>query len=450
MFTPYMRNLLAAAVAALIITGCNSDNPVGVSPPEQVTTAAVRTFAPMERSLNPGTDDWEPTVATDPAAPYVYVVTTRYGSPACAKKCPDPALVIAVSNDGGATFSPDRYLCVCRGMPGQNDPQVAVARDGTVYAAWLNDFVPGVVFSRSTDHGRTWTAPKPLMGKLDFSDKPILAISPSGMDVYVAFNASDSYIVSSHDHGTTFSAPVRTNADDRYWFADGGYVAPDGTVTFTEASYTQTSTGPVFIHTIRSDDGGGSWKSTRIDAVAEQPDCTSAGCPPDFYGPSVGLGGTGSNRLVMTYNGAVNPKEPQRIFVRRSSDGGRTWSARTDLSLAPASANGAFPAAVGGGHGDVRVWYMDDRAGPGQWNVWFRRSDDDGRTWSAETRLSNAAGGAPYKSAAGFAHPYGDYGGIAITSAGATFAAWGEGISFAGPGGTWMSRLTTASVEVAP
>ena len=445
-----MRYPLAVATAALIISGCSVDNPVGVSAPEQVTVASARASAPTERLFNPGTDDWEPTVGTDPAAPYVYVVTTRYGSPACPKKCPDPALVIRVSNDGGATFGPDRYLCVCRGGPAQNDPQVSVARDGTVYAAWLNDFVPGVVFSRSTDHGRTWSAPMALMGALDFSDKPILAISPSGKDVYVAFNASDSYIVSSHDHGRTFGAPVRTNADNRYWFADGGYVAPDGTVTFTEASYTQTSTGPVFIHTIQSEDGGRSWTATQIDAVAEQPDCTSEGCPLEFLGPSVGLGGSGSNRLVMTYNGAVNPKEPQRIFVRRSSDGGRSWSARTELSRAPTSANGAFPAAVGGDDGDFRVWYMDDRAGPGQWNVWFRQSDDDGRTWSAETRLSDAAGGAPYKSAAGFGHPYGDYGGIAITSAGATFATWGEGTSYTGPGGTWMSRLATAADAVAP
>lgn len=446
-----MRHLLIVAAATFAITGCNADNPVAVSAPEVVTAASVVAPDPTARLFNAGTNDWEPTVAADPAAPYVYVVTTRYGSPACAKHCPDPALVIAVSHDGGATFGRQRYLCICRGIPSQNDPEVAVARDGTVYAAWLNDFVPGVVFARSRDHGRTWTAPKPVMANLEFSDKPILVISPSGRDVYIAFNASDSYVVTSHDRGDTFSAPVRTNRDGRYWFADGGYVAPDGVVTFTEASYTQTSTGKVFIHTVRSEDGGHSWQSKRIDAVAEQPDCTSAGCPIDFYGPSVAVGGTGSNRLVMTYNGAVNPKEPQRIFSRRSVDGGRTWSARTVLSLAPASANGAFPAAVGDAHGDFRVWYMDDRAGRGRWNVWFRQSIDGGATWSAESRLSNAVSGAPYQSTAGFAHPYGDYGGIAVTNAGVTIAAWGEGASYDGPGGTWLGRLVTSpSDNVAP
>jgi hypothetical protein len=423
---------------------CSGDDPIGVpaTASSGATPAAAAVVRPVERLFSPGTDDWEPTVATDPAGPYVYLVTTRYGgTPACAHHCPDPALILTVSSDGGATFGPESYLCACRGIPAQNDPQIAVARDGTVFAAWLNDFVPGVVFSRSSDHGRTWTRPKAVMGKLEFSDKPILVISPSGRDVYIAFNASDSYMVASHDRGDHFSAPVRTNDDDRYYFADAGYVAPNGVVTFSEASYTQTSTGPVFIHTMRSTDGGRGWQTSLVDVVAEQPDCTSAGCPSDFLGPSVGLGATGSSNLVLVYNGAVLPKQPQRVFVRRSTDGGVTWSSRAELSGAPGSANGAFPAVVGVDGGDFRVWYMDDRNGPNAWNVWYRRSEDGGRTWLPETRLSNAASGAPYKTPAGFAHPYGDYGGIAVTSLGVTVAIWGEGTSFAGPGGTWSSRV---------
>ena len=32
------------------------------------------------RLVNALTDDWEPAVATDPSAPYVYLLTTRYGT----------------------------------------------------------------------------------------------------------------------------------------------------------------------------------------------------------------------------------------------------------------------------------------------------------------------------------------------------------------------------------
>jgi hypothetical protein len=102
--------------------------------------------------------------------------------------------------------------------------------------------------------------------------------------------------------------------------------------------------------------------------------------------------------------------------------------------------NAAFPALAGTGRGDFRLWYMDDANGPAGWNTWFRRSRDGGRTWSPAVRISDAVAGAPYVSAAGFAQPYGDYGEIAVLEGGATFAAWGEGPSYYGPGGVWYNR----------
>jgi hypothetical protein len=55
-------------------------------------------------------------------------------------------------------------------------------------------------------------------------------------------------------------------------------------------------------------------------------------------------------------------------------------------------------------------------------------------------RISDATSGAPYKTTAGFAEIYGDYGEIAITSAGKIIATWGEGASHTGPGGVWVNR----------
>ena len=74
------------------------------------------------------------------------------------------------------------------------------------------------------------------------------------------------------------------------------------------------------------------------------------------------------------------------------------------------------------------------------WNTWYRRSSDGGATWSAPVRISDATSGAPYKTAAGYAEVYGDYGEMAITNTGKTIATWGEGISYTGPGGVWVNR----------
>ena len=54
--------------------------------------------------------------------------------------------------------------------------------------------------------------------------------------------------------------------------------------------------------------------------------------------------------------------------------------------------------------------------------------------------ISDVTAGAAYKHADGFDEVYGDYGEIAITSAGKTIATWGEGLSYAGPGGVWFNR----------
>jgi hypothetical protein len=383
-------------------------------------------------------DDWEPAVAADPVHPYVYILTTRYGGQKACSACPDPALVLRVSKNGGQRFGPDQFLCVCPGVTGQNDPQIEVATDGTVYAAWLNDYVPGVVFSKSSDHGNSWTPPLTLKtAAIAFGDKPALAISPTGREVYVAWNSSDSYISVSHDFGASFGPPIKTNTDSRYWFAYAGAVAPNGTVTFSETNYTQASLGPVRVDAIRSTDGGQHWRTVLIDTVAQQPPCVSAGCPIDFYGPSDPMAMDATGGLVVMYQGASVPSGPQRVYVRSSSNGGLTWSKRTDIDGGPLGTNAAFGGAAGTSQGDVRLWYQDDRNGAAGWNTWFRSSTDGGLTWSPEARLSNRSTGAPYKTAAGYAQPYGDYGEVAITNTGATIAVWGEGTSYAGPGGTW-------------
>ena len=50
-------------------------------------------------------------------------------------------------------------------------------------------------------------------------------------------------------------------------------------------------------------------------------------------------------------------------------------------------------------------------------------------------RISDATSGAGYVTPNGYLGVYGDYGEVAITSDGNSFAAWGEGFSYTGPGG---------------
>jgi hypothetical protein len=373
----------------------------------------------------------------------VYQLTTRYDGPAPCARCTGPWIVFQRSSDGGATWEADQYLTIAR--KNHNDPQIEVAIDGTIYVAWLNAWNPGVQFIKSSDHGDTWSTRIGFTGKgkkPGWSDKPILAISPDGRDVYIAFNASDSYVVASHDFGATFSSPVKTSNDKRYWFHSGGAVAPDGAVYIAGTDYSQDYTGEAHINVIRSTDGGKTWTTTRVDTSGEAPACPwSAGCYLGFFGPSAALAIDSSGVMEIAYNASDSPGAPNRIYVRTSTNG-VDWSERQDVSDAGSLVNHAFPAlASGPAAGDFRLAWQDDRNGSTTaWNTWHRSTTNGGGTWGAEVRLSDLGSGAPYKGPDGYAFPYGDYFEIAVDSSGTMHAIWGEGSSYNGPGGSWYTR----------
>ncbi len=399
-----------------------------------------------ERIVNATGDDWEPAIAADPNRPFVYILHNRIGGePACERNCAHTAMILHISNDGGKTWRPERYLCVCKGSGAQFDPLIEVVPDtGDVYAVWMNGFL--IHFSSSTDHGKTWSEPVLIHPDVNWGDKPNMAVSRDGQSVYVLFNGptgGDVYSALSNDAGRSWIT-VRVTNGARYYFDYGGVVLPDGRVIFSHVSFTLTgpagsAEGVIRIHVFASDDGI-SWTESQLDELELGAPCTSQGCATNYYdyyydsGPVLAADEDGD--LVIVYSGATEPLGPQTVFARSSTDGGLMWSDRVQLSKS--SANAAFPAAVGFGDDEARVWFMDQRTG--RWNVRYTSSTDLGATWSTPVRLSDARSGTAYKDRDGFTEVYGDYGEIAVTSAGKTIGVWGEGPSYLGPGGVWFNR----------
>ncbi|MCI0412007.1 glycoside hydrolase [bacterium] len=391
-----------------------------------------------------GEDDWEPAVAADPSSNFVYQLTTRYSGPAACNGCPFPVIVFRSSSNNGVSWGADKFLAITK--KAQNDPQIEVATDGAIFVLWLDAYNPGVKFTKSTNRGASWSTPFAFTGKNkkpNWSDRPILAISRDGRDVYAAFNSSDSYVASSHNFGQTWSANVKTSSDTRYWFHSAGAVAPNGTVYFATADYSQDYTGDTHIGILRSTNGGASWTHVQVDTSREMPDCSWAdGCYFGFLGPSAGIAVDSTGRVVLAYNAGNSVGGAQRMYTRYSTDDGNTWGARQEVSDPGASVNNGFPAlSAGNSAGDFRLIWQDDRNGATtSWNSWYRRSTNGGATWSSAIRLSDLATGAPYKTANGYKFPYGDYLEIAVDAAGRNHFVWGEGDSYTGPGGTWYTR----------
>lgn len=398
-----------------------------------------------QRIVNRRGNDWEPAVAADPIAPFVYILHNRYGGrDACASGCPDPAMILHVSDDGGATWQPERFLCRCKGIGGQFDPLIEVVPDtGEVVAVWMNGFK--IQFARSTDHGATWAKPTFIHPDVKWGDKPNLAISDDGQHVYVQFNGptgGDAYASASHDGGATWSTTKITESD-RYYFDYGGAVLPNGVVVFSQISFTYSgphdaAEGVQRIHVFRSHDEGATWNELVVDELELGRECTSRSCYGDFYDSGPALAADADGDLLIVYNGASRHFGPQTVYARSSNNGGITWS--DPVPLSKDGANSAFPAAAGEGDDVVRVWFMAQRNR--RWQVWYRTTDDLGATWSSREKLSDATSGTVYKHPTGFDEAYGDYGEIAITSDGHTIGVWGEGTSYHGPGGVWFNRQT--------
>jgi hypothetical protein len=399
-----------------------------------------------ETVFDPNADDWEPAVAADPSAPYVYILSTHFAAKPCPGNCPVPWMSLRISTNGGSTFGTARPLCACKGS-WQYDPIIEVVKNtGAVYATYLNGF--NTVFTKSTNHGQTWSAPVAVYGNVSWTDKPVLATSASGRDVFISWNGpngGDPWMSVSHDFGVTWT---QTKLDDstRYYFAYDAAVLPNGAIVFSESSIDYSGPGGSAVGVVEhrafvSSNNGATWTNVLVDTVPVGEPCTAAGCGSDFYLGHSGVSADASGTLTYVYDGATVDQGPQRIWVRSSTNGGLTWGPRNALSVAGEEATS--PAVEATGTGDVRVWYMQTTGNDTDvWNVYYRSSIDGGATWTAPVRISDATGGAAYKTRQGFLEVYGDYGEIAITSAGKTFAIWGEGTSYTGPGGVWWNVQT--------
>jgi hypothetical protein len=231
-----------ACVLALIlcVSACDLQPGTGRSaiPASRAAARAAAGFTSERLWGAPGETRWEPVVAADPHAPWVYQLSTG--------QRPD-YLLFRASSDGGRTWAPQRHLCR-RGVrvPFQYDPQIAVTAGGTIDVVCLDGFRPGAVFARSRDHGATWSKAIRLGGTLKYSDKPTLAISPDGRDVYVAYNSYYRLYVSvSHDHGVTWAAPVRATVHRRWYYSLSGAVgrtAPSGSRSTGRPAETKPAT----------------------------------------------------------------------------------------------------------------------------------------------------------------------------------------------------------------
>ena len=411
--------------------------------PVRAALAPASGFAPQTRLGYTLGDQWEPAIAADRSG-HVYMLYPQYGGVPGCSTCPSPTMILQISADRGATWAAPRQIA--SPGTGQWDAQLAVDPiDGrTVYAAWLQNNKSDIAVARSNDFGATWatvTADHTNAG----TDKPILVVR--GPAVYVGYNHTQTVWVSaSHDGGAHFtSVKVNPNGKLGWSLAGGGAVDPAGNVYFSWAGYEQNggAKGKVNLYISKSSDGGNTWTTMTLESSGAPPDCSAYSCGWAYLGAQITMTSDAAGTLYALWNAGLIDKGPERIYFAKSTDGGATWSAKVEVSTAPAGVAHAFPAMAAGAAGDVRIAWMDARAansGMDRWNVYYRTSTNAGSSWSSEVDLSTFVDGYSYIFVDGFRFPFGDYFEIEIDDRGTTHAIWGEGLNYDSPGSIWYTR----------
>jgi Neuraminidase (sialidase) len=352
-------------------------------------------------------------------------------------------LVAGFTTDGGTTWNESwPAFSECAGGTAANggnlerasDPWITFAPDGTAYfislsATFTTNGQPdtGVLVSKSTDGGRTWSAPVTLRrdsgresGFFFIDDKESITADPTNAQyVYATWDRQASPTSTSNssitgvEHARSFHQPA--------WFArstDGGQtwqpatiifdpgptsftignqivVLPDGTLldVFDSGDFDQTGKSTFVEEVIRSTDHGMTWSHPKPIVVGADEDI---GVVDPFTGaflrtgsglPDIAVDRSSGAVYVVWEDGRFSNLQREGIALAKSTDGGLTWSTPQQVNQVP-STQAFTPSVQVASDGTVAVTYYDLRNAttPSTTNLptddWIVRSHDGGATWS--------------------------------------------------------------------
>jgi hypothetical protein len=331
---------------------------------------------------------------------------------------------------------------------------VADPATGNVYIAWSDFHGFGcneILFSRSTDHGASFSTPIKISSGICGNQGPSIAIGTDG-NVYVGWEASTG--------GSFAAAPNAVNGAAFVRSTDFGQTFSKATIAITYRPFVSEQ----FSGTSARECGDGPFA-----------------CPTGFTFPRFDLAGpflaadNVHGTVVMAFQVAQSNGQGQ-IESAFSTNGGTSWS--TPVRLAPSSTGHQFYPFLDSTSGRVDAIFYDSRGDPNYaptrppcndatgktsacLNVRYAESMDGGMTWSSSIQVTDAPTNLDFEQFGGRLVPFfGDY--ITVAAHGSTIGAtWtdqrntvgatdpngdNDGADVAGDpetGGTCTSSLTT-------
>ncbi len=277
------------------------------------------------------------------------------------------------SADDGLTWGADMRLT--------NDiffsqvPSVSVTGQ-VVHVAWIDgrDLDDEIYYKRSTDDGVTWGTDVRLTDTIGASENP--CISASGQFVHIVWQDNrdgnyEVYYKRSADGGVSWGADTRLTNNPSY--ASPPSIAVSDSIL--HVVWNDNRDGNIEIYYKRSTDNGISWGAdTRLTY------------DPDYSGnASVAVSGL---NVSVVWSDQRDGFLVNEIYWKSSTDGGITWGIDTRLTYALWVAT--YPSVSISGS-NVHVVWNDSRdwGGGGWFEIYCKRSTDGGLSWGADTQLTN-------------------------------------------------------------
>ncbi len=278
----------------------------------------------------------------------------------------ETAELVARSTDGGRSWSRPTTL-IRDNDPAVADERPAITADPTnskyAYVVWDRDVSapPGMrsgptFFSRTTDRGQTWQSARtiyaPPVGEQTSGNQIVVLPGGDLVNVFNVFAVNGQSLHPRHDG----IYAIRSSDKGRTWSRP----------TLVARSFVVGVTDPHSGQTVREGD--------IFTAIAADPR-------------------RGSNTLYAVWEDArFTDGQRHQIAFARSTNAGRTWSTPTRVS-ANLRTQAFVPAVAVDDIGNVAVTYYDlsaDRAtsAPLPTQYWFTRSSNGGRSWSARRQVT--------------------------------------------------------------
>lgn len=319
------------------------------------------------------------------------------------------APTIASAASVSYTLSPVTRVSACSGQNAEVEQATDPAR-GYVYVDWMAAGCQNIAFSRSTDGGRTFSAPISLPGSPGSTYNawdPAVTVGSDGT-VYAAFMIARNsnwfpVVATSFDHGATFTQVAYLQPPDQKNWGDRVFLAADPTspnIVYLTYDYGPNrssvtylcsasgscgfATGDLNVVLQKSIDQGKTWSPQ----VHVSPGFPASG------GDSAPLIVEPNHRIDLLYQGykitntTTYAMDPGHEFYTASTDGGATWSPPVEvgpdtrdlsMSLDEWWIDGAL--AVDAAGTLYASWDSQDSAGNKD-TGWLSYSTDHGQTWS--------------------------------------------------------------------